>query len=94
MHPNFQTTAYPRHRGGADRSVITRALRGPSFLRAQPHLSVGRIMAAEMKSFVANRFLLQYCTDTEILVFYAQSLALETNNSHTRDSMSTKWRSQ
>jgi hypothetical protein len=40
-------------------------------------------MAAVMKTFVANRLLPQYCTRTEILFFYAQSLAFETNHSRT-----------
>jgi hypothetical protein len=83
MHPNFQTTAYPGDRGGADGSVITRALRGQSFLRAQSYRFMGRIMAAGTKTFIANRWSLQYRTRTEILFFYAQSLAFETNHSRT-----------
>jgi len=70
---------------------MTRALRGQSFSRTRPYLFVGRIMAARIKTFVANRLLPQYRTHTEILFFYAQSLAFETNHLHTHDSMSTMW---
>jgi hypothetical protein len=92
MHSNFQTTAYPGDRGGADSSVITRALRGQSFLRPQPHRFAGRIMGAGIKTFIANRWSLQYRTPTEILFFYAQSLAFETNGSYSHGSMNTIWR--
>jgi hypothetical protein len=94
MHPNFQTTAYPGDRGGADSSVITRALRGQSFLRAQSYRFMGRIMAAGIKTFIANRWSLQYCTPTEIHFFCALSLAFETNGSYSHGSMNTMWRSR
>jgi hypothetical protein len=94
MHPNFQTTAYPGDTGGGDSSVITRALRGQSFLRAQPYLFIGRIRAAGMKTFIANRSLLQYRTRTEIHFFCALSLAFETNGSYSHGSMNTMWRSR
>jgi hypothetical protein len=93
MHPNFQTTAYPGDRGGVDSSVITRALRGQSFLRAQSYRFMGRIMAG-MKTFIANRSLLQYRTRTEIHFFCALSLAFETNGSYSHGSMNTMWRSR
>jgi hypothetical protein len=94
MHSNFQMTAYPGDRGGADRSGITRALRGQSFLGAQPYLFMGRIMAARIKTFIANRWSLQYRTHTEIHFFCELSLAFETNHSHSQGSMNTMWRSQ
>jgi hypothetical protein len=94
MRPNFQTTAYRGDRGGVGSSVITRALRGQSFLRAQPYLFMRRITAAGMKTFIANRVFLQYRTRTEIHFFCELSLAFETNHSHTPDSMSTMWRSR
>jgi hypothetical protein len=93
MNPNFQTTAYPGDRGGVDSSVITRALRGQSFLRAQSYRFMGRITAG-MKTFIANRSLLQYRTRTEIHFFCALSLAFETNGSYSHGSMNTMWRSQ
>jgi hypothetical protein len=90
MHPNSGTTTHPSHTDKVD----TRALVGQSFSRARPHLFVGRIMTAGIKTFIANQPLLQYRTRTEIYSFYAQSLALETNNSQTHGSMKTMWRSQ
>jgi hypothetical protein len=92
MHPNFQTTAYRGDRGGVDPSVITRALRGQSFLHAQLHLFVGRIMAAGIKTSIANRWSLQYRTPTEIHFFCALSLAPETNGSYSHGSTKTMWR--
>ena len=92
MHSNFQVTAYPFDRGGADSSVITRALRG--LLGAQPYLFMGRIMAARIKTFIANRWSLQYRTLTEIHFFCELSLAFETNHSPLYGSMNAKWRLQ
>jgi hypothetical protein len=92
MHPNFKTIAYPGERGGADSSGITRALIGQLSLRAQPRLFVGRIMAAGIKTFIANRSLLQYRTRIEIHFFCALSLAFETNGSYSNGSMDTMWR--
>jgi hypothetical protein len=95
MHPNFQMTAYPGDRGGADSSVISRALIGQSSSnRWGCARDDGRIMAAAIKAFIANRSLLQYRTRTEIHFFCAQSLALELNRSHSRGSMNMKWRLQ
>jgi hypothetical protein len=94
MHPASQTIAHPSNTGGPDTGVMTRSLRGQSFSRARPHLLVGRIMVAGMKTFIANRVLLQYRTRTEIHFFCAQSLAPETNNSPSRGLMNMKWRPQ
>jgi len=91
MHPNFQTTAYPGDKGGADNSVITCALKGQSFLRAQHHRFVGRIMAAGIETFIANRWSLQYRTGTEFCSSMRSPSHLKRNHSHTPDSMSTMW---
>jgi hypothetical protein len=97
MHPTSPAPPHPSHKGGPDTSVITRALRGQSFSRARLHPLVGRIIALgikTIKTFIANRVLLQYRTRTEIHFFCAQSLAPETNNSPSRGSMNMKWRPQ
>ena len=93
MRPNSQTPAHPSHTGGTNTSVKTRALESQTFPRSRPRLFDARIMAPRIKaikSFIANHPFLKYRTRTEIL-FSAWSLALETNNSHSYDSMKTMW---
>jgi hypothetical protein len=94
MRPSSQAPAHPSHKGGTDTSVITRALDSQSFSHTRRRLFDARIIASGLeaiKSFIANHPFLQYRTRTGIHFFCAQSLALETNNSHTHDSMSTMW---
>jgi hypothetical protein len=93
MRPNPQAPAHTRHTGGIATSGITRALNSQPFSHVRPRLFDGQIMAPGVKTFVANCSFLQYRTRTEIF-FSAQSLALETNNSHSYGSMDTMWRSQ
>ena len=97
MRPNSQAPALKSHTGGTHTSVITRALEPQSFSRARPHAFDARIMASAtkaMKTFVANHLFLQYRNRTEILFFYALSLAFETNGSYSYGSMNRMWRSQ
>jgi len=49
-------------------------------------------MSRELKTSVANWLPVKYRVRIEIHFFCAQSLALETNHSHSRGSMNMKWR--